>query len=73
MRLFAGPSSDLRDLWVALSRQDAEGNFIEDRVRDSVFALVEQALGPCDWQEQDPSAWPTRRLQWEWVARLYVH
>lgn len=69
--LYSNPGRD--ELWLALSRRDTAGAYVSDHERDLVFELFRQAVGESDWQEVLPDEWPTRALQWEWVARLYVH
>lgn len=68
--VFSDRSGGIEELWVAVSRRDAAGGFIEDRSMHIVFEVFGQAAGSDDWEERPD--WPTGDLQWAWVARLYV-
>jgi hypothetical protein len=65
MLLVTGQACD--ELWVAVSTVDSNGAGIGPRTRDIIFALVEQAAGPGEWEVV--SAWPEGELSWFEVAR----
>lgn len=65
MLLVVGQACD--ELWVAVSTVDPGGAGIEPRTRDIVFAMVESAAGPGEWEAV--SSWPEGELSWFEVAR----
>lgn len=65
MLLVTGQACD--ELWVAISTVDLYGAGVELRTRDIIFALIEQAAGPGEWEAV--SAWPEGELSWFEVAR----
>lgn len=66
-RLLLVPGHDVDELWVAVGIVTADGNGVEPRARDMIFALVEAAAGRGDWEAI--SEWPGAELRWFEVAR----
>lgn len=65
MLLVTGEACD--ELWVAVATVDLSGAGVETRTRDIVFAMVESAAGPGEWEAV--SEWPDGDLSWFEVAR----
>ncbi|HET6495461.1 MAG TPA: hypothetical protein VFH61_08885 [Thermoleophilia bacterium] len=65
MLLVTGQACD--ELWVAVATVDLSGAGVEPRTRDVVFAMVESAAGPGEWEAV--SEWPDGDLSWFEVAR----
>jgi len=65
MLLAVGRACD--EFWIAVSTVDVSGAGVEQRTRDMIFALVDQAAGPGEWEVV--SAWPEGGLSWFEVAR----
>jgi hypothetical protein len=65
MLLVKGKACD--ELWIAVSTVDVGGAGVEQRTRDIIFALAEQAAGAGEWETV--SAWPEGALNWFEVAR----
>lgn len=61
---------DVREIWLAISVREADGNYYPTRWRDLVFAVVEEELRPDDWE------WVTEfagiALREHEVCRLYL-
>lgn len=68
--LYSDQSGGVEELWVAVSKRDATGGFVNDRTMHVIFELFGQAVGSENWEGR--ADWPTGDLQWVWVARLYV-
>jgi hypothetical protein len=66
----AVPSEGVWEVWLAVSKKKPDGSFAAEQLRREIFAIFEEAIGAGAWEEQ--SEWPTRRLEWHEVARLYV-
>jgi hypothetical protein len=67
IRLLWVPGAGVAELWVAVGTVSASGVDTSSRVRDMVFALVERAAGPGEWEAT--VQWPQGALAWFEVAR----
>lgn len=67
IRLLWAPGAGVIELWVAVGIVSTSGAGTSARVRDMVFALVEQAAGPGEWEAT--VQWPQGALAWFEVAR----
>ncbi len=63
-------SQDVIELWVAVSHKRPDESFLDDEIVFAVFAIFQAAVGAEEWEQQ--ADWPTRKLNWFEVARLYV-
>lgn len=56
-------------VWMAVSARDPEGNVVNVRLRDLIFAVAERILGDAEWEWT--GEWPSdRELRWFERARL---
>jgi hypothetical protein len=55
-------------VWVAIATRAADGAFVEERLRDVLFAIVFEAAR-AEISEPRPD-WPSGALEWFEVARL---
>jgi hypothetical protein len=67
IRLCWVPGVGVAELWVAVGTVSASGVGTSSRVRDMVFALVERAAGPGEWEAT--VQWPEGALAWFEIAR----
>lgn len=56
------------EVWVAIATQAVDGLFVEERLRDLLFALVLEAAEAEVWESR--ADWPSGELAWFEVARL---
>jgi hypothetical protein len=55
---------------MAVSILDGTGEGVPARLRDMIFAVVEQLLEPAEWEAR--ADWPTGPLDWFEVCRLAI-
>lgn len=67
VRLVCFKGEGIDEIWVAVGTVDARGRGVEKRVRDMVFALIQAAAGPGEWEYT--REWPGGVLRWHEVAR----
>jgi hypothetical protein len=67
IRLLWVPGVGVAELWVAVGTVSASGAGTSSRLRDMVFALVECAAGPGEWEAT--VQWPEGALGWFEIAR----
>lgn len=53
---------------MAIATQAADGRFVEERLRDVIFALALEAADADEWEPR--ADWPSGELAWFEVARL---
>ncbi len=66
VRLLVSPDGD--EVWVAIATQGADGRFVDERLRDVLFAAVLEAARAEVWESR--ADWPSGVLAWFEVARL---
>jgi len=67
IRLLWVPGVGVTELWVAVGTVSASGAGTSSRLRDMVFALVERAAGPGEWEAT--VQWPQGAMAWFEIAR----
>jgi hypothetical protein len=69
-RLLAIQAAGTEEIWCGLGVRGADGSGIAPRIRDVLFAGLEQALQPTESEAR--ADWPTGEVLWTEVVRLYV-
>jgi hypothetical protein len=67
VRIVFVPGSDVDELWVAVSTVKISGEGVASRVRDMIFAVVEEVTGQGEWDMT--AEWPDGQVEWCEVAR----
>ena len=60
----------VEEIRCALSVRSADGSFVQDAVRDLLFATLEQHVAPALFETRND--WPSGDLEWFEVVRLGV-
>jgi len=58
----------MEEIWIAVSTRDVNGRGVNARLRDTIFAVFDRAVGDAEWDFT--ADWPTGPLHWFEVARL---
>jgi len=58
------------EIWVAVPTRTATGTVLDERVGALLFAIVEQAIEPADYEPRPD--WPSGALAWYEAARFYI-
>ncbi|MGI8609759.1 MAG: hypothetical protein ACR2MY_11110 [Candidatus Dormibacteria bacterium] len=70
VRVYSALDGKLEELWMAVSTRDATGAGVAPRLRDTIFALMEQLVAPAEWEGRPD--WPRGQLEWFEVCRLAI-
>jgi hypothetical protein len=62
--------SDLQEVWCALSVVNNQGEVVSERLRDILFAALEEHLAPVEIEARHD--WPTGEVEWFEVVRLGI-
>lgn len=68
IRIFVDRSSDMEEIWLAVSTRDIDGAGVPTRLRDVIFATFELLAGGGEWEWR--ADWPTGELRWFERARM---
>lgn len=68
VRILVKKTVELEEIWFALATRDQQGQGIPVRLRDYIFASLEDLTRPAEWEWR--TDWPTGNLEWFEVARL---
>jgi hypothetical protein len=67
-RLLVLPQGDVTEVWCALSTVDSAGHGVPPRLRDLLFARLQEELEPALWEVRGD--WPSGEVRWAEVVML---
>jgi len=70
IRILTRRGGGLEEIWVAVATRDPDGRGVPPRLRDYIFATLEDLTRPAEWDWR--SDWPTDTLHWFEIARLGI-